>query len=168
MGTREIHTSQVSREPCPRPARPRAPRFDPCGAVYAPDTRHLSDQFSILVAEDHPDSRDALRTLLEACGYRVVVAVDGEEAVRRAVENHPDLILMDLMMPGVDGLEATRRLRRESAFRDIPIVALTAMEGGRERALDVGFDDFMSKPINLPVFLHKLDVWLHAREPKAE
>jgi CheY-like chemotaxis protein len=115
---------------------------------------------SILVAEDHPDSRDALRTLLEACGYQVFVAGDGAEAVQRAVETHPDLILMDLMMPGVDGMEATRRLRGESDFQDVPIVALTAMEGGRERALDAGFDDFVSKPINLPSFLRKLESWL--------
>ena len=125
----------------------------------------MNDKRSILVAEDHPDSRDALRTLLEACGYLVVVAGDGEEAVRQAVKTRPDLILMDLMMPGVDGLEATRRLRSESAFRDIPIVALTAMEGGRERALNVGFDDFVSKPINLPAFLRKLDIWLHVADP---
>jgi CheY-like chemotaxis protein len=126
----------------------------------------LNDQFSILVAEDHPDSRDALRTLLEACGYNVIVAGDGEEAVRRAVEARPDLILMDLMMPGVDGLEAARRLRRESAFQNIPMVALTAMEGGRERALDAGFDDFVSKPINLPNFLRKLDIWLRPSAPE--
>jgi CheY-like chemotaxis protein len=127
----------------------------------------LSDQHSILVAEDHPDSRDALRTLLEACGYRVTVASDGEEAIRRAMEARPDLILMDLMMPGVDGLEATRRLRGRSEFSETPIVALTAMEGGRERAMDAGFDDFVSKPIDLQAFLRKLELWLSPRGPTA-
>lgn len=128
----------------------------------------MSDQHSILVAEDHPDSRDALRTLLEAWGYSVVVAGDGEEAVLRAQETHPDLILMDLMMPRVDGLEAARRLRGEIAFRHIPIVALTAMEGSRERALSAGFDDYVTKPINLPSFLRKLERWLQPPETEAE
>jgi CheY-like chemotaxis protein len=123
---------------------------------------------SILVAEDHPDSRDALRTLLEAYGYQVFVAGDGAEAVQRAVEIHPDLILMDLMMPGVDGMEATRRLRSESEFRDVPIVALTAMEGGKDRALAAGFNDFVSKPINLPTFLRKLESWLSPPDAVAE
>jgi CheY-like chemotaxis protein len=123
---------------------------------------------SILVAEDHPDSRDALRTLLEACGYQVFVAGDGAEAVQRAVEIHPDLILMDLMMPGVDGMEATKRLRSESEFQDVPIVALTAMEGGKERALEAGFNDFVSKPINLPAFLRKLESWFSPPDAAAD
>lgn len=132
-----------------------------------PNPRILSGPYSILVAEDHPDSRDALRTLLEACGYRVTVAADGEEAVERAIEGAPDLILMDLMMPGVDGLEATRRLRDRREFSETPIVALTAMEGGRERALGAGFDDFVSKPIDLQAFLRKLERWLEPRGPIA-
>jgi CheY-like chemotaxis protein len=128
----------------------------------------LRDPYSILVAEDHPDSRDALRTLLEACGYRVTVAADGEEAIQRAMEAAPDLILMDLMMPGVDGLEAARRLRGRSEFSETPIVALTAMEGGRERALHAGFDDFVSKPIDLQAFLRKLERWLAPSGPVAD
>jgi CheY-like chemotaxis protein len=128
----------------------------------------LSDQHSILVAEDHPDSRDALRTLLEACGYRVIVAADGEEAIQRALEVAPDLILMDLMMPGVDGLEAARRLRVRREFSETPMVALTAMEGGRERAMSAGFDDFVSKPIDLQAFLRKLEHWLSPHPPLSD
>lgn len=115
---------------------------------------------SILVAEDHPDSRDALRTLLEAYGYRVFLAEDGREAVHRAVEFQPDLILMDIMMPGVDGLQATRELREREDVRQVPILALTAMEGGRARAMEAGCDDYITKPIDLSVFFKKLQKWL--------
>lgn len=114
----------------------------------------------ILVAEDHHDSRDALKTLLEALGYEVVVATDGRQAVARALDRHPALILMDVMMPDMDGLDATRVLRREAGMRDVPIVALTALEGVRERVLEAGCDDYVTKPIDLPAFLQKLERWL--------
>ncbi|HET8656121.1 MAG TPA: response regulator [Longimicrobiaceae bacterium] len=115
---------------------------------------------SILVAEDHADSRDALRTLLEASGYRVVVAEDGRQAVDRALAESPTLILMDIMMPEVDGLEATRILRRTPGFTDVPILALTAMEGSRERALEAGCNDYITKPIDLRSFFAKIQGWL--------
>ena len=114
----------------------------------------------ILVAEDHPDSRDALQTLLEALGHRVVVAADGREAVARALEEHPALILMDVMMPEMDGLEATRALRQEATMGAVPIIAVTALEGARERALEAGCDDYVTKPIELASFLKKLEGWL--------
>jgi CheY-like chemotaxis protein len=114
----------------------------------------------ILVAEDHPDSRDALQTLLEAIGHRVVVAVDGRQAVARALEERPALILMDVMMPEMDGLEATRALRTDPTMGAVPIIALTALEGARERALEAGCDDYVTKPIELASFLKKLEGWL--------
>lgn len=114
----------------------------------------------ILVAEDHLDSRDALQTLLEAVGYHVVVATDGRQAVARALEKHPALILMDMMMPEMDGLDATRALRRQAEMQDVPIVALTALDGVRERVLEAGCDDYITKPIDLPSFLKKLEEWL--------
>jgi CheY-like chemotaxis protein len=116
----------------------------------------------ILVAEDHPDSRDALRTLLEAMGHRVLIAVDGREAVARARAEHPSLILMDVMMPEMDGLQATRELRRDPTMGGVPIIALTALEGAREKALDAGCDDYIAKPIDLPAFLKKLEGWISA------
>ena len=88
---------------------------------------------TILLAEDHLDSREALCALLEAFGFTVVPAVNGAEAVRLARQNTPDLILMDIMMPEVDGFEATRRLRDFPETRDVPIITLTAMEGSRGR-----------------------------------
>ena len=114
----------------------------------------------ILVAEDHLDSRDALKTLLEAVGYDVVVATDGRQAVARAMESHPALILMDMMMPEMDGLDATRTLRQRAEMHDVPIVALTALEGVRESVLEAGCDDYVTKPIDLPAFLKKLEQWL--------
>jgi len=114
----------------------------------------------ILVAEDHLDSRDALKTLLEAVGYSVVEANDGREAVALALESHPSLILMDLMMPEMNGLDATRMLRQQEEMRDVPIVALTALEGVRESALEAGCDDYVTKPVDLPNFLRKLEEWL--------
>ena len=114
----------------------------------------------ILIAEDHLDSRDALKTLLEALGHRVVIAVNGKQAVERALEEHPALVLMDVMMPEMDGLEATRALRREPSMQDVPIVALTALEGARERVREAGCDDYMAKPIDLQAFIRKLEEWL--------
>jgi CheY-like chemotaxis protein len=114
----------------------------------------------ILVAEDHVDSRDALHALLEAHGYEVVIATDGREAVALAESDAPDIILMDVMMPVMDGLAATRQLRSQARFDRVPILALTAMEGGRQRALEEGCDDYVTKPIDLQAFFPKLRWWL--------
>jgi two-component system cell cycle response regulator DivK len=118
----------------------------------------------ILIAEDHTDSRDALQALVEAHGYSVFVAMDGRQAIDRAESAQPDLILMDVMMPIVDGLAATRHLRAKRAFDRVPILALTAMEGARERAAEAGCDDYITKPIDLPAFFQKVRWWLeHGR-----
>jgi CheY-like chemotaxis protein len=110
----------------------------------------------ILIAEDHPDSRDALRDLLEAFGYQVEVAVNGLEAVSAASECHPDLILMDIMMPELDGLGATRLLRAGRDTQGIPIIAVTAMEGAQQQALDAGASDYVRKPIDIRLLLTKV------------
>ncbi|HYW05369.1 MAG TPA: response regulator [Longimicrobium sp.] len=122
---------------------------------------------SVLIAEDHADSRDALRALLEAFGYRVYVAGDGHEAVAEARAHHPDLILMDMMMPGMDGMEATRALRADPDFARVPIVAVTAMEGSRERVLSAGCDDWVAKPINIRAFLARVPEWLGSARTEA-
>lgn len=114
----------------------------------------------ILIAEDHVDSREALSALLEAFGFRVVPAVNGAEAVKLARETLPDLILMDIMMPELDGFEATRQIRDFPDTRDIPIITLTAMDGARSLALDAGADDFLPKPINSRKLLEKVRGWL--------
>lgn len=120
---------------------------------------------TILVAEDHPDSREALRMLLEAFGYQVVLAGNGREAVDRALRTQPELVLMDVMMPEVDGLEATRRLRASAEFRQVPIVALTAMEGAASLSREAGCDDCVAKPIDIRSFLGKIRNWLE-RSPR--
>ncbi len=114
----------------------------------------------ILVAEDHLDSLDAIQTLLEAFGYSVLTAVNGREAVDLALEEHPDLILMDIMMPELDGFAATRLLRSREPTRTTPIIAVTAMEGARQLSLQAGADDFVAKPVNIRALLAKVREWL--------
>ena len=114
---------------------------------------------TVLIAEDHEDSRDALRTLLEAFGYGVHVAANGREAIERALAVQPDLILMDIMMPEVDGFEATRVLRATPGSRQVPIVAVTAMEGARDEVRAAGFDDLVTKPLDVRAFLDRVRAW---------
>jgi two-component system, cell cycle response regulator DivK len=113
---------------------------------------------TIMVVEDNELSRDALSRRLERRGYRVVLAVDGEEAVSIGRAQLPDLVLMDLGLPRVDGLEATRRLKKDPATRHIPIIVLSAhvMTNDRDMALDAGGDDFDTKPIRFQQLLAKI------------
>ena len=106
---------------------------------------------TILIADDKESSRELIRALLERSGYSVIEAADGEQAVRQARENQPDLILLDLQMPRLDGFGVLRELRGEDHFRDKPVVALTAyaMHGDREKALEAGFTSYVTKPVNL-------------------
>lgn len=117
----------------------------------------------ILIAEDHRDSREALSALLEAMGFRVLVAVNGVEAVAVAREGGPDLILMDMMMPEMDGFNATRVLREDEDTRDLPIIAVTAMEGAQELAYAAGVDDFVRKPVDTRSLLAKIRELLDGR-----
>ncbi len=109
----------------------------------------------LLLAEDNPVNAQVLRDYLEATGYQILVAHDGSEAVYMAREKHPQLILMDIQMPGMDGLEATRHLRRDPALAQVPIIALTAlaMPGDRERCLAAGANEYLTKPVNLEQLL---------------
>src|SRR5687767_15978909 len=95
----------------------------------------LPSRSTILVAEDHLDSREALRELLEAFGFDVIEAINGRQAVTAAMTYMPNLILMDIMMPEMDGFAAIRALREAPETRGIPIIALTAMDGAREPAM---------------------------------
>lgn len=99
--------------------------------------------------EDHEDNRNIYRTILEHYGYQVVIAVDGQSGLRLAREARPDLILMDLSIPVVDGWEATRRLKQDSATRVIPVIALSAhaLEEDRARAKEAGCDGYLAKPV---------------------
>jgi CheY-like chemotaxis protein len=119
----------------------------------------------ILLVEDNEMNRDMLSRRLIRSGYEVLIAVDGAEAIRMAQTHHPDLILMDMSLPILDGWEATRALRADAATQTIPIIALTAhaMEGERNKALEAGCDDFDTKPVDLPRLLAKIEQLLAAR-----
>ena len=120
---------------------------------------------TILVAEDHLDSRDALRALLEAFGYRVLEAVNGRQAVDIALAEAPDLILMDIMMPELDGFEATRELRRHGSTCATPIIAVTAMEGAHQLAIQAGANDYVRKPVDIRRLVAKVHDWLESPLP---
>jgi CheY-like chemotaxis protein len=116
----------------------------------------------ILLVEDSEMNRDMLSRRLERRGHEVLLAVDGEEGVTRAREILPELVIMDMSLPGIDGWEATRRLKADPETAAIPVLALTAhaMSGERERALEAGCDDFDTKPVDLPRLLEKIGALL--------
>jgi two-component system cell cycle response regulator DivK len=117
----------------------------------------------ILLIEDNELNRDMLSRRLQKRGYQVVTAVDGETGIAMAQAEAPALILMDVSLPGIDGLEATRRLKAAPETRRIPIVALTAHTNlsDRDNALAAGCDDFDTKPIELPRLLEKIESLLN-------
>ena len=104
----------------------------------------------ILFVEDNPQNRYLVTFLLEKSGFEVIAAEDGEEALRAVEEHTPALILMDIQLPKMDGYEATRRIKADPRFRDIPLVALTAhsMKGDRGKAIAAGCDDYITKPVD--------------------
>jgi CheY-like chemotaxis protein len=121
----------------------------------------------ILLVEDNEMNRDMLSRRLERRGYQVLVAVDGAEGVARATTELPDLVLMDMSLPEVDGWEATRRLRADERTRTLPIIALTAhaMAGDRQQALEAGCSDYDTKPIDFTRLLGKIEALLHGASP---
>jgi CheY-like chemotaxis protein len=106
---------------------------------------------TILLVEDYPETRTMLRQWLERKGYRLVEAADGQEALDLAPLAHPDLILMDLRLPEMNGIAATRRLREHPELKDVPVVALSALDPAmfRDAALTVGCVEYLTKPIDL-------------------
>ncbi|HEX8458978.1 MAG TPA: response regulator [Pyrinomonadaceae bacterium] len=117
----------------------------------------------ILLVEDNEMNRDMLSRRLARKGYEVSIAVDGQQGVEMAATIAPDLILMDMSLPVLDGWEATRQLKAADATRHIPVIALTAhaMSGDRERALEAGCDDYDTKPIELARLLEKIEAMLN-------
>ena len=116
----------------------------------------------ILLVEDNAMNRDMLSRRLQRRGHEVICANDGAEGLEAARREGPGLILMDMSLPGIDGWEASRRLKADPATSGIPIVALTAhaMSNDRERALEAGCDDYDTKPIELPRLMAKIDALL--------
>lgn len=117
----------------------------------------------ILLVEDNEMNRDMLSRRLQRKGFQVIIAVDGAQGVAMAQADAPDLILMDMSLPVLDGWEATRQLKASAPTRSIPIIALTAhaMSGDQERALQAGCDHYDTKPIDLPRLLEKINALLN-------
>jgi two-component system cell cycle response regulator DivK len=105
----------------------------------------------VLIVEDNPKSMRLIKMVLGNKGYSLLEATDGEEALAVAVEGRPDLIIMDIQLPKMNGLEVTRRLRQTPGFSQVPIIALTAsaMEGDRDKIIEAGCDVYVSKPIDI-------------------
>jgi len=116
----------------------------------------------ILLVEDNEMNRDMLSRRLNRKGFEVVIAVDGQAGVDMAASDSPDLILMDLSLPVIDGWEATRRIKANSATQGIPVIALTAhaMAGDEQKALEAGCDDYDTKPVNLNRLLEKIEKFI--------
>jgi len=112
----------------------------------------------IVVAEDTPASRELIREVLQASGYEVVEACDGEEALEKIEQDRPGLVLLDIQMPRLDGFAVLRRLREDPRFAGLRVIALTAyaMEGDREKMLRAGFDGYITKPIDIPTLRAQL------------
>ena len=121
----------------------------------------------ILLVEDNQMNRDMLSRRLARKGYEVVIAIDGQQGVAMARSETPDLILMDMSLPVLDGWEATRQLKGASETQAIPIIALTAhaMAGDREKAVKAGCNDYDTKPIELPRLLEKIEALLVRASP---
>ncbi len=113
---------------------------------------------TILVIEDQEDNRRILRDLLTSAGFEIVEAVDGERGVAAAAAHVPDLILMDIQLPVIDGLEATRRIKAQAALRHIPIIAVTsyALSGDEAKAREAGCDGYVTKPFSPRQLLAKV------------
>ena len=118
----------------------------------------------ILLVEDNEMNRDMLTRRLERKGFEVVIAIDGKAGIDMASSSNPDIILMDLSLPVIDGWEATRQIKANAATQSIPVIALTAhaMAGDEEKALQAGCDDYDTKPVNFQRLLGKIETLLKA------
>ncbi len=116
---------------------------------------------TILIAEDKKDSRELMRVVLEWCGYEVIEAEDGREAVKKFGQQKPDLVLMDISMPVIDGLSATRIMRERESKTELPILAVTALGNIlHEHALEAGCNEVISKPIEFETLQPKIEKYL--------
>ncbi|HUA15831.1 MAG TPA: response regulator [Verrucomicrobiae bacterium] len=120
---------------------------------------------NVLVAEDNPVNRELLRELLEGRGYRVADVSNGQEALDYLEKNVPDLLLLDLGMPVLDGFATVRRIREDPRFAQLPVLAVTAyaMHGDKEKILSSGFDAYLSKPIQAAALWEQLETLLNQR-----
>jgi CheY-like chemotaxis protein len=124
---------------------------------------------TVLIAEDNAVNRELLRELLELRGYAVIEACDGKEALHMIEQAQPELLLLDIGMPVMDGFAAIRKIRENPRLAQLPVVAVTAyaMRGDREKILNSGFDGYLSKPVNARSLAEELDRLLDKRDEKA-
>jgi len=118
---------------------------------------------TLLLVEDNDLNRDMLSRRLDKMGYEVLLAVNGQEGIDMTRARAPDLVLMDISMPVMDGWEAVRRLKAAPDTQDIPVIALTAhaMTSDRDKADEIGFNDYATKPIDFPALVYMIESWLH-------
>ena len=135
-------------------------------ANLSPEERQTDTPKRILVIEDQELNRKVVRIVLQSKGYTVLEATDAVEAIASLENAIPQLILMDIALPGQSGEELTRRIKSNLAWVDIPIIALTAaaMSGDRERILKSGCDDYLSKPIDIQVLIERVETYLRRTE----
>jgi two-component system, cell cycle response regulator DivK len=119
----------------------------------------------ILIVEDNEDNRELAVKVLRNKGFETVTAVDGEEAIEKAVSEKPDLILLDISLPKLDGYEVAKRLKNMEEYKEIPIVAFTAhaMKGDREKVIVAGFEGYISKPINIREFPDQVKLYIRGK-----
>jgi CheY-like chemotaxis protein len=122
----------------------------------------------VLVAEDNAVNRELLRELLETRGYSVIEACNGQEALDMVEQSQPDLLLLDIGMPVLDGFATVRKIRENPSLATLPVLAVTAyaMQGDRENVLNAGFDGYLSKPVNASALADELDRLLRKREDR--
>ncbi len=123
----------------------------------------MEKTIKILVVDDNQDNRELVVKVLQSKNYQMIEAADGEEALEKAVSESPDLILMDISIPGIDGYEVTRRLKSREEFRNVPIIALTAhvMKGDREKALNAGCEGYIAKPFSIHELPRQVERYLN-------
>jgi PleD family two-component response regulator len=124
----------------------------------------------VLIADDNPQGAELLEAYLAACDYELRTAADGEQTLKQVADWHPDLILLDVMMPRISGFEVCKRLRANAATRDIAVLMVTALDqpSDIERAMEAGTDDFLSKPINKNELLLRVRSLLRSRQYKRD
>lgn len=130
----------------------------------APDKNPTaSAETKILLVDDNTANLQVLRETLDGSGYKLLIAKNGRSALEIVRKASPDLILLDIMMPEMDGYEATRRIRQQKQFRDLPVIALTAkaMKEDREKCIEAGASDYLPKPVDLERLLSMMRVWLY-------
>ncbi|HZK79405.1 MAG TPA: response regulator [Humisphaera sp.] len=148
----------------PAGAAPQTSRAEPA------NTESFLPQSTVLIVDDNPQNVELLQAFLESLPVKLVTAADGVEALAKVVEHHPDLILLDIMMPHMSGFQVCKRLKADPKTRDIQILMVTALNelGDIETATECGTDDFVSKPVNKFELLTRVKSLLRVRHLKSE